>query len=221
MAIAKLCAAPDCDKSAQKRGRHCPMHQARLRRGGSYAARWPATAFDELLGSQTFGQWVVIGEARPYERRAPEGLKHPGGRQRTALCQCSCGTVRIVAVQTLKSGASTSCGCVRDSATSQRNTTHGLSTLPEYKTWCGMKDRCHNSKNKFFHLYGGRGIEVCSEWRDDFAAFFAHVGPRPSPKLSIDRIDVNRGYEPGNVRWATASQQSRNRRPFMVHPRGA
>jgi hypothetical protein len=193
------------------------MHKARLRRGGSFEPRQPTKPIDELLGNDRFGEWTVLGEAKPYERRTAKA----NGRQRTALCRCSCGTVRIVAAQTLKNGMSTSCGCLRNAATSQRNVTHGLSTLPEYKTWCGMKDRCHNPKNKFFHIYGGRGIEVCPEWRDNFGAFFAHVGPKPSPKMSIDRIDVNRGYEPGNVRWATASQQSRNRRPFMVHPRGA
>jgi hypothetical protein len=217
MAIGKLCAAPECGKSAQKRSRFCPMHQARLRRGGSLEPRQPAKPISELLGADQFGKWTVLGEAKPYERRSNKGH----GRQRTALCRCSCGTLRIVAVQTLKGGLSRSCGCVRDAATSRRNVTHGLSNLPEYKTWCGMKDRCHNPKNKFFDIYGGRGIEVCAEWRDDFAAFFAHIGPKPSPRLSVDRIDVDRGYEPGNVRWATASMQSRNRRPFMVHPRGA
>lgn len=217
MALRNLCAAPDCVKSAPKRGRYCEMHRARMRRGGSFEPRQPRKAIVELLGSLTFGEWSVLGEAKPYERRSSRA----NGRQRTALCRCSCGTLRIIAVQTLKSGLSKSCGCARDAALAQRNKTHGLSNLPEYKTWCGMKDRCHNPKNKHFKDYGGRGIVVCNEWREDFGAFFAHIGPKPSPELSVDRIDVNRGYEPGNVRWATASQQSRNRRPFMVHPRGA
>ena len=63
-----------------------------------------------------------------------------------------------------------------------------------------------------FHRYGGRGITVAAEWRHDFAAFYAHVGPRPGPEYSIDRIDVNGNYEPGNVRWATRLQQARNKR---------
>jgi hypothetical protein len=217
MAIGKLCAAPNCGKTAEKRGRWCPMHKARVRRGGSFEPRQPVKPMLDLLGACRFGEWTVLGEAKPYERLT----RKENGRQRRALCRCSCGTLRVVTAQTLKSGQSRSCGCVRDVATARRNQTHGLSSLPEYRTWCGMKDRCHNPKNKFFHVYGGRGIEVCPEWRDDFAAFYSHVGPKPSPELSIDRIDVNRSYEPGNVRWATASQQSRNRRPFMVHPRGA
>lgn len=217
MALGKLCAAPDCSKPAERRGRLCSMHKARFRRGGSFEPRQATKPMFQLLGAQRFGEWTVLGEAKPYERRTGK----ENGTQRTALCQCSCGSVRVVGLQTLKSGLSKSCGCARDAALVERNMTHGLSNLPEYKTWCGMKDRCHNPKNKFFTIYGGRGIEVCLEWREDFAAFFAHVGHKPNPKLSIDRIDVNRGYEPGNVRWATASQQSRNRRPFMVHPRGA
>lgn len=217
MATDKLCAAPDCCKPAQKRGRWCAMHQARLQRGNSLERRQPTTTAFYLLGTDRFGEWTVLGEARPYER----GTARCNGRQRTVLCKCTCGALRIVPIQNLKSGASRSCGCARDALTSRRNQTHGLSALPEYKTWCGMKDRCHNPNNKHFDIYGGRGITVCPEWRDDFAAFFSHIGPRPSPDLSIDRIDVNRGYEPGNVRWATASMQARNRRPFMVHPRGA
>ncbi len=77
-----------------------------------------------------------------------------------------------------------------------------------------MKTRCYNTKYRDYAHWGGRGITVCDAWRDDFAAFFAHVGVRPSRGHSIDRIDNERGYEPGNVRWATYSQQNNNRRPF-------
>lgn len=75
-----------------------------------------------------------------------------------------------------------------------------------------MIARCENSSEQSFPLYGGRGIRVCAEWRHDFAAFFKHIGPRPSPTHSIDRIDVNGNYEPGNVRWATPTEQARNKR---------
>lgn len=87
---------------------------------------------------------------------------------------------------------------------------------PEYWAWCSMKARCFNANNKKYPLYGGRGISVCAEWRNDFLSFFAHVGKRPSNKHSLDRIDGNRGYEPGNVRWATAIEQNRNRKNARV-----
>lgn len=77
--------------------------------------------------------------------------------------------------------------------------------------------RCHDPNTKSFEYYGGRGILVCEEWRHNFRAFYEHVGPRP-PGTSIDRIDVNRGYEPGNVRWLPVSAQSRNRRNCKLEP---
>jgi hypothetical protein len=82
---------------------------------------------------------------------------------------------------------------------------------PEYKAWDSMKQRCTNPNDKAWRWYGGRGITVCEEWANDFQAFLAHIGRRPSDKHSIDRIDGDKGYEPGNVRWATWEEQARNR----------
>lgn len=90
--------------------------------------------------------------------------------------------------------------------------THGLSSTSEYGIWSGMRKRCENPKCPAFKRYGGRGIVVCERWRASFADFLADMGPRPSPKHSLDRIDVNGNYEPGNVRWATAATQARNTR---------
>lgn len=90
---------------------------------------------------------------------------------------------------------------------------HGKTGTPEYYIWESMIGRCHNPANLDFHNYGGRGIVVCSLWRESFAAFLADVGPRPSPKYSIDRYPAQGGnYEPGNARWATWIEQARNRR---------
>lgn len=89
---------------------------------------------------------------------------------------------------------------------------HGMNKSPEHRAWVHMKQRCNNQRKREWPHYGGRGIKVCAEWESSFMAFFAHVGPRPSPKHSIDRIDVDRGYEPGNVRWATHQEQIENTR---------
>src|SRR3954468_10898783 len=95
--------------------------------------------------------------------------------------------------------------------TSHGNDRRGLRT-PEYQAWLRMKKRCFNPRSKDYADYGGRGITVCDEWKDDFAAFMAHIGPRPSPVHSVDRIRNSEGYRPGNVKWSTRTEQSRNRR---------
>lgn len=81
---------------------------------------------------------------------------------------------------------------------------------PAYKRWASMIDRCHNPKCRAYKWYGARGISVCHEWRKSFDAYMRDVGERPSTKHSLDRIDVNGNYEPGNVRWATWSEQRMN-----------
>ncbi len=88
--------------------------------------------------------------------------------------------------------------------------THNQTGTPEYAAWINMRRRCYYSKDNAFHRYGGRGIRVHPAWRDSFDAFFEHVGPRPSPQHSLDRINNDGNYEPGNVRWATKRQQSQN-----------
>jgi len=87
---------------------------------------------------------------------------------------------------------------------------------PEYRTYWGIRDRCFNPKAVSYPRYGGRGITMCDEWVRSFGAFFAHIGPKPSPLHSIDRIDNARGYEPGNVRWATRDEQKLNQRCVTV-----
>ena len=92
------------------------------------------------------------------------------------------------------------------------NERHRMTNSVEYRTWSRFIDRCTNAKNNSYPRYGAAGIGVCDEWRQSFRAFFAHIGPRPSPLHSIDRIDGTKGYKPGNVRWATKKEQGENRK---------
>ena len=95
--------------------------------------------------------------------------------------------------------------------------TKRLGMTPEYRAWRGLKGRCLDSGDKEYHRYGGRGITVCQRWIESYENFLADVGRRPSEGHSLDRIDVNGNYEPGNCRWATRKEQQRNRRDnFML-----
>ena len=87
---------------------------------------------------------------------------------------------------------------------------HGMSGLPEYRIWAGIKQRCLNPKRHDFARYGGAGVTLCDEWAESFSAFFEHIGPRPSKLHSVDRIDGTKGYSPGNVRWADPYGQAAN-----------
>jgi hypothetical protein len=126
-------------------------------------------------------------------------------------CQCECGALIERRSDGLTSGRSTSCGCLTRKAASARFRSHGGYKTQEYAIWLSMKQRCYNPKNHNYPNYGGRGIVMCDAWHD-FAVFRHDVGPRPSPDHSLDRINNFVGYEPGNVRWATSKQQTRNMR---------
>jgi hypothetical protein len=93
---------------------------------------------------------------------------------------------------------------------------HGMTGTPEWKSWSAMQQRCYNKNYPGFHNYGGRGIRVFGEWRRSFLKFFAYIGKRPSPQHSVDRINNERGYRPGNVRWATKLEQQQNMRKNIL-----
>lgn len=133
------------------------------------------------------------------------------------LCLCECGRRVAVRASHLKSGNTTSYGCQSSRATmfiraKKHGHTAGGRFTQEYRAWAKMIARCYDLNDEAYADYGGRGITVDPDWRESFEMFFAHIGPKPSPELSIDRINNNGNYEPGNVRWATMTQQQRNRR---------
>lgn len=121
---------------------------------------------------------------------------------------CQCGNSTELPVSRVLSGSvRLHCGCMTDRGKSR---THGMKGSPEYSSWSAMKSRCLDKNCKDYPRWGGAGITIFQEWADSFEAFYAHIGPRPSG-TSIDRIDTTKGYEPGNVRWATQREQCVNR----------
>jgi len=140
------------------------------------------------------------------------GIRALGGAKSAVWeCQCDCGTVVNVVGHYLRNGGTRSCGCLRRDLSSQRYSTHGMTGTPEHRTWASMRARCYSPICNGYKNYGGRGIKVCERWFS-FENFYIDVGPRPSSKHTIDRVDANGDYEPSNVVWSTMSEQNRNRR---------
>ena len=138
-------------------------------------------------------------------------LPNDSDANRRCLVRCVCGAEKSVRTLSLFSKRTRSCGCkLLETRYRKHGQSHGHIT-PEYRSWRSMRDRvnCKNQNSLAWRYYGARGITVCKRW-DDFLTFLADVGPRPSPQHSLDRIDGNGNYEPGNVRWATKSEQSQN-----------
>lgn len=128
------------------------------------------------------------------------------------FCHCGCGRKTVIASRAWKKRGILK-GQPLNYITGHSGHRHGGHGTPEYHVWEHIIQRCTKPTCKGWKNYGGRGISICSEWRKDFATFLAYVGPRPSPKHSIDRYPNNDGnYEPGNVRWATRHEQARNTR---------
>ena len=136
------------------------------------------------------------------------------------MYRCKCGNHKVIYVHSVKSGATRSCGCLNRELLSKRgwiHQTHGEGgngkETPEYHAWIAMKQRCYFAQHKTNKRnYQDRGIQVCKEWRDNFPAFLESVGRKPGPEYSLDRINNDGNYEPGNCRWATKKEQAANRR---------
>jgi hypothetical protein len=158
----------------------------------------------EMTGKQ-FGQWTV------------SKASYPGAWE----CQCSCGTVAVVTGGNLRQGKSTQCYKCRGKLLGEINRKHGHSTRKEglsteYNSWKHMKDRCYREGNPFHKDYGKRDVTVCPEWIDNFQAFLNHIGPKPGPSYTVERIRNGGNYEPGNVKWGTKREQANNRRSNSI-----
>ncbi|MBR8182118.1 hypothetical protein KDW54_06870 [Burkholderia ambifaria] len=138
-----------------------------------------------------------------------------GGQGAKYICVCDCGETKAISAYGMLNGKATSCGCFREENRGNLRRTHGMRHSREYKAWAEAKQRCHNPKNEKFKWYGARGISVCPEWMDDFAAFFSHIGSCPEG-FELDRENNDKGYEPGNVRWVDSRTSALNRRGAVV-----
>lgn len=146
--------------------------------------------------------------------RADDVIRADGHKATQYNCLCDCGNYLVVRAVNLKNGNTKSCGCLNRDFVSSLNKKHGDANKTRlYRIWLRMKQRCSNSNVKEFHYYGGRGITVCEEWMNDFKTFREWAEKSGyNDELTLDRIDVNRGYEPSNCRWATKEQQANNMR---------
>lgn len=154
------------------------------------------------MTGQAFGRLTVMGRA--------------AGPRTKWLCSCSCGQTKAVAAFSLRRGDTRSCGCLKLEmyATGSARLRHGMAGSNIYRAWNTMLGRCNNPRRQRFADYGARGIKVCKRWHK-FENFYADMGPRPSPRHSLDRIDNDGNYGPSNCRWALAEQQSNNRRTVL------
>lgn len=143
-------------------------------------------------------------------KQAGFSFKTSHGYSRSAVFICECGQRLVTTVSNVQSGRSQSCGCLMMQRIREANTTHGRRQSNLYGIWTGMKSRCENKNNPAWDRYGGRGITVCERWKS-FECFLVDMG-EPEGDMSLDRIDNDRGYSLDNCRWATVTEQSRNRR---------
>lgn len=162
-------------------------------------------SFQDLTG-QRFGKLLVVARANSKNGRV------------VWKCKCDCGATVEVYAYSLKSGNTTSCGCFRRYRAATTGLVHGETQKTRlYSIWNNMKERCYGVNCKDYPDYGGRGIQVCDEWKQNYSIFKEWALQNGyNDMLSIDRINVDGNYEPSNCRWATSSMQANNKRTSRV-----
>lgn len=136
------------------------------------------------------------------------------------VCSCDCGNLTTVRGYSLRRGSTSSYGCARGENGKHAWTTHGKTDTREYGSWISMISRCTNKENQAYAYYGGRGIRVCARWLNSVDDFIKDVGLCPGPGYTLDRIENDGDYEPGNCRWATKEEQSNNQNRIVKYDYG-
>lgn len=196
-----------CECGNEKSVRQSDLHSRRTQSCGKCKSALNKTEQKKLYGkflditNQKFGKLTAL-------YRVGQNNKHHS----IWHCKCECGKEKDILIDSLRSGRTKSCGCLVKQKTTERNTIHGFSKTRIYKEWKAMKERCYRMTHQYYNYYGGKGIEVCEEWKNSFKNFYEWaINNGYQDDLTLDRMDNNKDYMPNNCKWSTQIEQANNR----------